>query len=834
MTLVMAAVLVAGMTQPASAAGPEPAGEPSVRYSSEVTFRFGDGSTVGADDMKAKVQRETASLSPEEAQAAARETAIATGQKSYRDSAEFGDGEEQNRVAAAMAEPPDEPDENFVKNCTSLPGARSKVGRIHNRFEYCQRGELKIDYYEFYTDKPPKKVGTTEAEFTIIGLASNQTRKVRIFFRIEKGSVDYDWGLWDNWFTAPNQSFSAVGDCREAPDYCHGAFSGVDHTLASWDTGVWAKWDIFSHEDRSTFQDKVLYHQWFIRIGSGAEGRFKLLKPVDTDDRMIRCDSATYFQFAPQACIFNEVLPHITYSTGDRDVALVANHIKIAQDTPNDSYPLLVPAGFPPPRDKLIPGRLGSAADPGLHRYDPANTGLAKNHEDHKEAACYRTGVQRDVYFDLWLPRPPQPPGEQCDEYPFASTIEGASNPDWDFSVRAVPQRQNSVAGGRLRAYYTGDRILYTDPTPGAPISDEFWVEITDGGSGGSLPVPVDEPPTVSAGVDVTGDEGAFITLNGYAHDRESTPSLTWTLQPVSGTDPGAACVVADPRAAQTTITCNDDGEFVAILTANDGVNGPVTDRATVTVRNVAPRVAATSQPARKALAVDPAGFGPEPWSVYRVGTDVTVTVPVSDPGENDTHTCVVGWDDGTTEDFAAVDDRCDRSHRYAHAGMYTIKVTVTDDDLGTRTRETMVVVYDPDAGFATGGGHLASPEPFAGKGHFQFNPAYRPHDEGPEPTRGKVSFRVDGTDFDVASETLEWLVVTPDDKVAVKGTTADGRGFVLYGYDPDRLRLVVWDLKTGPYPLRDNVYDNSPSLEYDLDLVDPQQITAGAIRIHN
>ncbi|GAA4568714.1 hypothetical protein GCM10023193_50840 [Planotetraspora kaengkrachanensis] len=37
-----------------------------------------------------------------------------------------------------------------------------------------------------------------------------------------------------------------------------------------------------------------------------------------------------------------------------------------------------------------------------MHGYDPSNTGLAKNHEDHKEAACYRTGVQRDVYYDLW------------------------------------------------------------------------------------------------------------------------------------------------------------------------------------------------------------------------------------------------------------------------------------------------------------------------------------------------------------------------------------------------------------------------------------------------
>jgi hypothetical protein len=44
------------------------------------------------------------------------------------------------------------------------------------------------------------------------------------------------------------------------------------------------------------------------------------------------------------------------------------------------------------------------------------------------------------------------------------------------------------------------------------------------------------------------------------------------------------------------------------------------------------------------------------------------------------------------------------------------------------------------------------------------------------------------------------------------------GYGFVLYAYDTGRYRLVVWDLKTGPHPVRDKVYDNRPSVEYDLD----------------
>ncbi|MEV7520367.1 PKD domain-containing protein [Streptomyces sp. NPDC091371] len=841
--LALAAVLGAALTPPATAdpvaAAAAPAEGSKVTREVRVSFRYADGTTLTADQLRAKVAASTEPLTPEQARREANEVAVATGQKSYRDSAEFGDGEQGRHDESgltALGEPPDEPDGTFVDNCLSLPGAESAVGRIHNRFQYCQRGTMVFDYWTIHTNKPPEHEGKTEAVYNIIGLSSNQTRKARIYFRIEEDSVDYDWGLIDNWTTAPDQSFVAVGDCRESLTYCHGAFSGIDRTWGDWDRGDWAKWDIYSHENQSTYQDKVLYHRWFIKFTSGEEGDFKMLEDAYTPDRQIRCDSATYFPRAPQACVFSEVLPHITYSTGDRDIESVAFHIKTAQDFPNDTYPLLVPDGVPRPRDKKMPGRLGSASDPGLHRYDPANTTVSRSNEAHKEAACYRTGTERDWYVDLWLPRKPEPPAEQCDEYPFASTIEGAAHPDWDFSVRPVPQRQNSVAGGRLGAYYTGDRILYTSTDPNAAVQDEFWVDITDGGSGGSLPAPVNEPPTVNAGADVTGDEGARITLNGYAHDRESTPALTWTVSSASGTDAGAACVVADPHAARTTVTCNDDGEFVATLTADDGVNGPVGDRANVTVRNVAPRVAGSGGSLRTSAAAgaDLAGFGPEPWSVYRAGTDVTVTVPVSDPGTNDSHTCVVVWDDGVREEFAATGKSCDRTHRYAHPGMYTIAVTVTDDDLGSRNRQTMVVAYDPDAGFATGGGHLASPAPTEGKAHFQFNPKYLPADAGPEPGNGKVAFRVQGTDFAVDSDRLEWLVVTPDDRLAVKGKTADGRGFVLYGYDPGRLRIVVWDLKTGAYPVRAKLYDNRPSLEYDLDLADPQGITAGAVRVHN
>jgi hypothetical protein len=49
----------------------------------------------------------------------------------------------------------------------------------------------------------------------------------------------------------------------------------------------------------------------------------------------------------------------------------------------------------------------------------------------------------------------------------------------WDFSVRAVPGFQNSIAGRRLGAYLTDDRVLQWDPTLPLETNDRFYVRIT-------------------------------------------------------------------------------------------------------------------------------------------------------------------------------------------------------------------------------------------------------------------------------------------------------------------------------------------------------------------
>jgi PKD domain-containing protein len=336
-------------------------------------------------------------------------------------------------------------------------------------------------------------------------------------------------------------------------------------------------------------------------------------------------------------------------------------------------------------------------------------------------------------------------------------------------------------------------------------------------------------PPKVDAGPDVSGAEGAPVTLHGSVSAAEVQPELTWSYS-VDTADPGTTCSFADPHAVVTTVTCSDDGRFTATLTADDGASDAVRDSTSIVLANRPPTVSLT---------------GPAPWQVFRAGTAVTLTAAVSDAG-GDALTCAVNWDDTATSTVTPAAGTCAGNHTFAHAGMYTIRLKVSDDDGGEATASVLVVVYDPDAGWVNMDGSALTPAgavvdgPDAAEWTWAHLAARYYQPEGP-PT-GAAKTWVAGTSFRMDAEaSLEWLVVTPDGKIAVKGTStgADGTAyrFVFYGYDrsgDDAMRLVVWRAAAGAVPGAGTVYDNRPNAGYDIDEVDPLPMTSGAVQIHH
>ncbi|MGW4985434.1 NucA/NucB deoxyribonuclease domain-containing protein [Streptomyces mirabilis] len=53
-----------------------------------------------------------------------------------------------------------------------------------------------------------------------------------------------------------------------------------------------------------------------------------------------------------------------------------------------------------------------------------------------------------------------RPPGKQCDEYPFASTWQGASTGGGQFSWRMINATQNEDGGRALKNFYGYNRII--------------------------------------------------------------------------------------------------------------------------------------------------------------------------------------------------------------------------------------------------------------------------------------------------------------------------------------------------------------------------------------
>ena len=333
-------------------------------------------------------------------------------------------------------------------------------------------------------------------------------------------------------------------------------------------------------------------------------------------------------------------------------------------------------------------------------------------------------------------------------------------------------------------------------------------------------------PPVVSAASAAHGVEGSPISLMGSVTDPAgASDTLLWTYAVTSGVDAGASCSFGTPSAAVTTITCTDDGVFTATLTASDGTNPPVTRDVVVTVDNAKPALTITS---------------PAEGTLYAAPVTVLLTSTYTDPGANDTHVCSINWDDGTTSTFAGA-HTCNSTHAFSAAGVYTVTVTVTDDDGASDTKMVMVIVYDPTAGFVTGGGWIVSPpgayrpdQTITGRADFGFVSRYQ---KGASVPTGETEFQFQLAGLNFHSSSYDWLVVSGTKKAQYKGigtvNGSAGYAFLLTVYDNgssgDKFRIKIWQQSTGTV-----IYDNNYGAPTDIDSASPTTISGGSIVIHS
>jgi hypothetical protein len=240
------------------------------------------------------------------------------------------------------------------------------------------------------------------------------------------------------------------------------------------------------------------------------------------------------------------------------------------------------------------------------------------------------------------------------------------------------------------------------------------------------------------------------------------------------------------------------------------------------------------------------------------VGADFTIiaaslnTAPVADPGgpylgaintaiafdgsassdaESDPLTYAWTFGDGSTGTGAMP------THAYAATGIFDVCLTVNDGALDSEPSCTLAVVYDPSAGFVTGGGWILSPEgaykldeSLSGKATFGFVSKYKKGASVPE---GNTEFQFYVAGFTFHSTAYDWLVVSKD-KVTAQ---FKGSGTVNEGLDPNgnAYKFMLWAGDGSPDTFRIRIWwEDADAVEYDVyDNGFAQEIGAGSIVVH-
>jgi hypothetical protein len=230
------------------------------------------------------------------------------------------------------------------------------------------------------------------------------------------------------------------------------------------------------------------------------------------------------------------------------------------------------------------------------------------------------------------------------------------------------------------------------------------------------------------------------------------------------------------------------------------------------------------------------------PGLVYPVGTNVAIKTEVL--GEL---VPLYDWDDngatspGTPTGVAPYEYTA--NHTFTQAGVYTVTATVDNEGAFPDSDSVMIVIFDPSAGFVTGGGTIASPagayvaDPsLTGLANYGFVSRYKKGQNVPD---GQTEFKLHFADFEFHSTSYQWLVVAGS-KAQYKGTgTVNGIGsfgFLLTAVDGqlnntgvDKFRIKIWDMDNGDAV----VYDNGLGASEDIDSANPQPINSGSIVIH-
>lgn len=322
-----------------------------------------------------------------------------------------------------------------------------------------------------------------------------------------------------------------------------------------------------------------------------------------------------------------------------------------------------------------------------------------------------------------------------------------------------------------------------------------------------------EDVPQLFAGPDQTIDEGSWFLSYGIFIMPDEEGTFTVSVDYGDGSAPVDSSIEFLSLVHQYL----ENGVYSLVVTVFKDEVFYISDDALITVLNVPPTINWI--------------LGP-PDVPIQIGNSIDLFAMFTDAGVLDDQTALIEWGDDQTSmlDFSANEFGrygVSESHTYTNAGVYKITLTVTDDD-GDSDSESLlyyVVVYDPSAGFVTGGGWIIAPpgsyptDPsLTGKATFGFVSKYKKGQSNPE---GNTEFQFHAASLNFHSHTYEWLVIAGP-LAMYKGTgTINGEGnygFLITARDGqikgggriDTFRIKIWDKENGDQIVFDNNGDTA------------------------
>lgn len=363
----------------------------------------------------------------------------------------------------------------YIKNvgeCADNDDSGNDGGWIKNRYAYCQRHLIIIPAIQCGLLPPGCYLkGSFVARNTIIGKGKIGGWIGSDRHRWADFDLDVDVYLATGHFNRPGATMRAElehegsweGGGGSAEDACDGGIQrGRTDSPGNWKRDGNVGFDLVSTAPKPPGQSAG---QQIADCDFRPVYRFHIpgydqFQPTEGEEGKLRFDSAWFNKYGKLGSVFSDTTPALQYDRSDKSsgtytgVTAVADHIGDARANPD---------GTLPPKDgKNLPG--AEPVDP-LHRVVPAAGATQQDRYNANRNVVKAYCRSGDV---------PGGPGQgnDCDEYPFASSYEGAARYKYegvgdeykdDYTVRFISPTENQEAGRRLRAWYDNDRILDWD-----------------------------------------------------------------------------------------------------------------------------------------------------------------------------------------------------------------------------------------------------------------------------------------------------------------------------------------------------------------------------------